>query len=151
VDDAAVSRRVKQDSRFSFPFRVRFSETDAQGIVFNGSYFTYVDTAITEYQRMLGFTWHETLRQGFDFVVAKVTFDFLLPTYFDDVIMVFIRTTRVRETSLDIAAEIYRDDPEELLTTAGVVHVSVNPQTKKPISVPEVYRRRVVEFEGLHS
>ena len=35
---------------FSFfhPFRVRYSEIDAQGVVFNAHYLTYYDTAINE-------------------------------------------------------------------------------------------------------
>ena len=34
--------------------RVRWAETDMQGIVFNGHYLTYFDVAITEYWRAIG-------------------------------------------------------------------------------------------------
>jgi len=32
--------------KFYFQFRVRYAETDAQGIVFNGNYLTYKDTVL---------------------------------------------------------------------------------------------------------
>jgi len=38
----------REHYNFFHPFRVRYSEIDAQGIVFNAHYFTYFDTAITE-------------------------------------------------------------------------------------------------------
>ena len=37
------------------PFRVRYSEIDGQGVVFNAHYLTYFDTTITEYFRALGY------------------------------------------------------------------------------------------------
>src|SRR5438445_12442479 len=40
---------------FFHPFRVRYSEIDGQGIVFNVHYLTYFDTTITEYFRALGY------------------------------------------------------------------------------------------------
>lgn len=37
--------------QFSFfhPFRIRYSEIDGQGVVFNAHYLTFYDTTITEY------------------------------------------------------------------------------------------------------
>ena len=40
---------------FFHPFRVRYSEIDGQGVVFNAHYLTYFDTTITEYFRALGY------------------------------------------------------------------------------------------------
>ncbi|HSC71381.1 MAG TPA: acyl-CoA thioesterase, partial [Candidatus Methylomirabilis sp.] len=40
--------------RFSFPIRVRYSEIDVQGIVYNSRYLEYVDVALTEYFRAMG-------------------------------------------------------------------------------------------------
>lgn len=140
---------MKANFKFSFPFRVRFAETDAQGIVFNGAYFTYLDSAITEYQRYLGFTWQEITRQGFDFLVASVTFEFRAPAFFDDIIHVFVRTEAIGNSSLTLGSEMYREDSDELLTLARMVHVTVKPETKKPVPVPDIYRKRVATFEGM--
>ena len=45
---------MKRDFNFNHKLRVRFGETDMQGIVFNGNYLTYYDVAWTEYFRALG-------------------------------------------------------------------------------------------------
>ena len=39
--------------------RVRFSDSDAQGIVFNGNYLTYFDDTITDYFDALGLKWSD--------------------------------------------------------------------------------------------
>lgn len=36
---------------FQYRLRVRYSEVDSQGIVFNANYLNYLDVAITEYFR----------------------------------------------------------------------------------------------------
>ena len=40
---------------FFYPLRVRYSEVDCQGVVFNANYLMYFDTTITEYFRALGY------------------------------------------------------------------------------------------------
>ena len=39
---------------FSHPLRVRWSEVDAQGVVFNPNYFVYADVAVLEFFRAAG-------------------------------------------------------------------------------------------------
>ena len=41
----------RQDFTFFHPLRVRWSEVDPQGIVFNPNYLAYADIALTEYMR----------------------------------------------------------------------------------------------------
>ncbi|MFZ5617174.1 MAG: acyl-CoA thioesterase [Pseudomonadota bacterium] len=48
----------RTDFSFFHPLRVRWSECDGQGIVFNVNYFLYYDIAIWEWTRALGYpTW----------------------------------------------------------------------------------------------
>ena len=44
---------AKTDFNFSTRFRVRWSEVDPQGVVFNARYLEYADIGITEYYRAL--------------------------------------------------------------------------------------------------
>jgi hypothetical protein len=48
---------------FFHPFRVRYSEIDGQGVVFNAHYLTYFDTTITEYFRALGYDQYADAKQ----------------------------------------------------------------------------------------
>ena len=82
---------AKSDFKFCFLFRVRYAETDAQGIVFFAHYLTYFDTAINEYLRDLPHNYIEHVKQtGTDFHVVKVTIEFYAPSHFDDEIEVSV-------------------------------------------------------------
>lgn len=73
----AMDEITPQDFAFVQPLRVRWSEVDQQGIVFNPHYLAYADLAITEYMRAIGFPYPESLHaHGTDtFAVhAEVTF-----------------------------------------------------------------------------
>ena len=74
---------AKSDYKFFFPFRVRYAETDAQGIVFFVHYLTYFDTAINKYFRDLPYNYIEHVKHtGADFHVVKVgTEELVLPSH----------------------------------------------------------------------
>ena len=69
---------------FFHPFRVRYSEIDGQGVVFNAHYLTYFDTTITEYFRALGYDQYADAKQsGVDFHVVKSVIEYKAPVRFD--------------------------------------------------------------------
>ena len=69
---------------FFHPFRVRYSEIDGQGVVFNAHYLTYFDTTITEYFRALGYDQYADAKQtGEDYHVVKSLIEYKAPVRFD--------------------------------------------------------------------
>jgi acyl-CoA thioester hydrolase len=69
---------------FFHPFRVRYSEIDGQGVVFNAHYLTYFDTTITEYFRALGYDQYADAKQtGEDFHIVKSLIEYKAPVRFD--------------------------------------------------------------------
>src|SRR6476620_6115324 len=69
---------------FFHPFRVRYSEIDGQGVVFNAHYLTYFDTTITEYFRALGYDQYADSKQaGEDFHVVRALIEYKAPVRFD--------------------------------------------------------------------
>ena len=69
---------------FFHPFRVRYSEIDGQGVVFNAHYLTYFDTTITEYFRALGYDqFADAKATGLDFHVVKSLVEYKAPIHFD--------------------------------------------------------------------
>src|SRR5262245_2241726 len=76
---------MRQDFWFHHPFRVRYSEVDAQAVVFNAHYLTYFDTAITEYFRALGYDYlGEVERSGVDFHLVRSVIEYKAPIRFDE-------------------------------------------------------------------
>ena len=141
-------RLVKVDFKFNHKLRVRFAETDLQGIVFNGNYLTYYDVAWTEYFRAMGMAWKDIVETGADTVLARTTIEFKSPAHFDDVLEVYTRVSKIGNTSITFDFEIYPEGDERLIGTSSSLYVCVDPKTLRPVRVPDLLRSRISEFEG---
>ena len=140
---------TKSDFKFCFPFRVRYAETDAQGIVFFAHYLTYFDTAINEYLRDLPHNYIEHVKQtGTDFHVVKVTVEFFAPSHFDDEIEVCVRTGRIGRSSLTFFIEIFPKNSETTLVKGKVVWVNTDQNTHKSVPLPEALVVKLRNKEG---
>jgi acyl-CoA thioester hydrolase len=139
---------VKEDFRFQHSLRVRFGETDLQGIVFNSNYLTYYDVAWTEYFRELGLTWKDMVASGVDTVLARTTVEFKSAARFDELLEIHTRVSRIGNTSLSFDFAIYPEGEDRLIGLASSLYVCIDPETQQPIRVPDDLRERIAEFEG---
>lgn len=140
---------AKSDYKFFFPFRVRYAETDAQGIVFYAHYLTYFDTAITEYIRDLPFNYVEHVQHtGTDFHVVKTVVEFFDPSYFDDEIEVHVRTGKIGRSSLTFFIEIFPKNEETVLVKGEVVWVNTDQKAKKSAPLPEELVAKLRDRDG---
>ena len=128
----------RSDYPFSFSFRVRYAETDAQGIVFYGNYLTYFDVAIHEYFRWLScdITAH-VAETGADFHTVRASVDFHAPSRFDDELDVFVRTDRIGRSSLSFDLAIFSGDEPQPRVTGGVVWVNADQQAHRSTPLPK--------------
>ena len=133
---------------FFFPFRVRYSEIDGQGVVFNAHYLTYFDTAITEYFRALGFDQYADAKQsGIDFHVVKSLIEYKAPVRFDWELDVGARVARIGNSSLTFEMVIYLKGGSEALITGEIVWVYTNQQTHRPVTIPASMRAMIATRE----
>ena len=70
---------------FTFLLRVRYSECDAQKVVFNARYAEYVDIAATEFMRAIWGGYDHLLERGIDFQVVNLNINWLASAHFDEV------------------------------------------------------------------
>ena len=128
---------AKSDFNFFYPFRVRYSEIDAQAIVFNAHYLTYFDTAVTEYLRALPYDYFGQLeRTGTDFHVVKSVVEYKAPIHFDEEIETHVRTAKIGRSSNTFALEIHPKGEDRLLTSGEVIWVNADQSTEKSCPVP---------------
>lgn len=122
-----------------WPTRVRYSEIDAQGVVFNGNYLAYFDTAITEYLRALpyAYTLGGDAASGTDFHIVKATVEYKKPIGFDAEIEVAIRAAKLGRTSLTFALAIFPRGGDALLSTGEIVWVNTDMKTHTAAPLPE--------------
>src|SRR3954465_4894632 len=126
---------------FYFPFRVRYSEIDAQGVVFNAHYLTYFDTSITEYFRALGYDQYADSRKtGIDFHVVKSLIEYKAPVLFDWELDVGARGARIGNTSISFELAIFRKGGQDALVTGEIVWVYTDQKSHRPVPIPASIR-----------
>jgi acyl-CoA thioester hydrolase len=134
--------------KFYYPLKVRYVETDAQGHVFFGNYFTYFDVALTEYMGNLDFTYADMLASGVDMYYVDARCQYQGRAFFEDLLHVHARIARFGNTSFSFEFAIVRAEDDELIANGEIAAVTVDMETGKPIRVPDALRRAVSEFEG---
>jgi acyl-CoA thioester hydrolase len=127
--------------------RVRFAETDLQGVVFYGNYFTYQDETFYEYLRQIGYPNKKLQENEWDVHVIHVSMDFTSFAEFEELLLNTIEITSIGETSLRAEYTVYSQDDNEELATGEVVYVAVGPDSE-PTRVPDDFREAVREFQG---
>jgi acyl-CoA thioester hydrolase len=131
--------------KFSAQTRVGFSDTDAQGIVYDGRYNPYFDLARVEYLRMLG----QLNRTGEgDFVMRANDVEYFAPARFDDELEIYVRVSRVGRTSVTFQFSAHKIPGDTLMVTAHQTLVYVDLEERQAVPIPDGYRSRVIEFEG---
>ncbi len=135
--------------RYHHQLRVRFAETDMQGIVFNGNYLIYFDVAWTEYIRAQGMTYQEMAEKfGTDTVLVGTTVHYRSPARFDDLLDIHTRVGKIGNTSLTVEFEIRLHDDDRLVATGENAYVFVKPGTQDKMRVPDGLRDLFSTFEG---
>ena len=137
----------RQDFRHLEPLRVRWAEIDAQGIVFNGHYLTYLDTAISGYWRALALPYADTMKQlGGDLFVRRSALDYLASARYDDRLDIGVRCREFGNSSMKVDGAFFRGD--QLLVQADMVYVFADAVAQTPQRLPDALRDVINGFEA---
>ena len=133
---------------FRHRLRVRWAEVDAQQVVFNGHYLTYLDVAISEYWRAVGLPYPDAfVHQGGDIFVRQHELAYNAPARLDDWLDVGLRCERIGNSSITIAWEVRCE--HRLLVSGEATYVYVELASGRPQKVPEVLREQIqAQSEG---
>lgn len=116
--------------------KIRYSDTDAQKIVFNGNYLTYIDDTLTDYFDALGETWDEMHAQGLDIVLVHIELDFASPARLGETVAVGLRATSIGNSSVRFAFRIWEQSTDRTIVEGSAVHVVVDAQNLEKRLVP---------------
>lgn len=129
---------------FRFLLRVRYSECDAQKIVFNARYGEYVDVATTEFFRALGLG--EAQASGeLDYRLVKQTTEWRASARFDDVLTLSVETARLGTTSFTLSTTFRRLGEDAVIASTETVYVLTDGRTHRPVALPDELRRTLEE------
>ena len=121
---------------FIHRLRVRYSECDLQGVLFNANYLAYMDHTITELWRAAYGGYTVMLDRGADIVVAEANLHFRAAARFDEEVVIEATVTNLGTTSITTAFRFF-DAAGELLLEAEIRHVWIDPQTRAKTQMPE--------------
>jgi acyl-CoA thioester hydrolase len=133
--------------KFMIEERVRWSDVDAAGIIFYGSYIRFFEYAETELFRAAGLP-YGLMFEELDIWLPRVHLenDFYKAAKLDDLLEVSVFIAKIGRSSLRLNFEVRRNGQEELIATAHFVLVTVRRSTFESIPVPGELRDRLAHF-----
>ena len=129
---------------FTYYLRVRYGECDAQKVVFNARYGDYVDVAVNEFFRALGFA-GALINGELDFQLVKQTTEWKASARFDQVLALSISVQHLGNTSFTLRTEFRVAGDARLIATVETVYVLVDEKTLKKTPIPDSLRAAMAE------
>ena len=124
--------------------KVRYSDSDAQGVVFNGNYLTYFDDTITDYFDALGPAWPD----GHELLLVHVEIDFHAPARLGEVLLTGARGARIGTTSLIFELATWNEQSGLPVASGTQVQVVADGTTYRPTPVPATLVEAIAALQG---
>ncbi len=120
--------------------KIRYSDSDAQAIVFNGNYLSYYDDTLTDVFDALGLDMATMHGKGVDVLTVHAQVDFKAPARLGETLEFSADLERIGTTSITFVIESRVADTGLITTTGKVVFVTVGHESHQPVPVPESLR-----------
>jgi acyl-CoA thioester hydrolase len=130
-----------------FEIRVRFEETDPQGVVFFGNYMIYQDESLYEYLREINYPNERLQSEGWDVHVVHADINYKNPARFEDIISNSFLIKEIGESSITVNYSACHSKENVLLVEGEVNYVAVDGDGN-PIRVPDEFRSAVLQYQG---
>jgi len=122
------------DFRFETEVRVRFSETDAQGVVHNAVYLVWFELARIDYLARFDGGYPALREQGVDATTVESHVRYAAPARFDERLRIQARCLDVRAARFRFEYEIDRDGTA--VADGWTTHACVDSRTLRPTRIP---------------
>jgi len=135
--------------KYKTVIETRFADFDMMGHVNNAVYFTYMEIARTKYwMQAINWDWKQT-----GVVIAHASLDYILPIFIADKISVYVRTSRIGESSFDLEYLLVKTahGKEEICSRGKTVCVAFDYTSKSKATIPINERAKMLSFEQLNN
>ena len=132
--------------RFATDLRVRFSETDAQGVVHNAVYLVWFEIARIDYLARFQGGYPALREQGLEALTLEAHVGYRAPARFDDRLGIHARCRDVRGARFRFEYEIERGGRP--IADGWTAHACVNGGTLRPTRMPAWLAEAIVGVEG---
>jgi acyl-CoA thioester hydrolase len=131
---------------FSTPVRVRFADTDAQGIAHNAIYLVWFEVARVEYLRAFAGGYQALRDKGIEALTLEAHCRYRAPARFDDELVLHTRCVGLRGARFRYEYAIARG--EEIVADGHTEHACVDAVTLRPTRLPEWLAEAIHKAEG---
>ncbi len=119
--------------------RVKYADTDAMGIVYNGRYLEYFEVGRTELLRAHGLPYSQVEENGYQLPLLEAFVKYKTPAKYDDLIEVEATVKELFSPKIHIDYILTRQGSGEVLATGYTEHVFIKKGTVKPVRPPAFY------------
>ena len=123
------------DFRFATEVRVRFAETDAQGVAHNSAYLVWFEIARIDYLARFRGGYPELRSEGIEALTIESHVRYLAPARFDDRLMIRCACGELRGARFRFDYAIERDGQD--VADGWTRHACVDAMTHRPRRLPE--------------
>jgi acyl-CoA thioester hydrolase len=120
---------------FSTDVRVRFAETDAQGIAHHAAFLVWFEVARVAYLERYAGGYQSIRDRGLEALTTGVEIRYLRAAYFDERLTVWARCGDLRGARFRYEYRVTRGD--ELVAEGATSHATVDARTYRPTRVPD--------------
>ena len=123
------------DFPFSTEIRIRFAETDAQGIAHHASFVVWLEVARVAFLERYAGGYQSIRERGLEALTTEVNLRYHRAAYFDERLTVWTRCVNMRGARFTYEYRIVRGD--ELVADGHTKHATVDAETYRPTRVPD--------------
>jgi len=134
---------------FFHPIEIRYGDLDPQGHVNNAKHLTYFEQARIAYMIELGLFTKDQSFMEVGVILADVHITYFEPVYFGQNIKVGVHISRLGNKSMTWEQNVVDADTDKDLAKGEVVMVTYDYRAEKTIPIPQEWRGKIIEFEGL--
>ena len=126
--------------------RVRYAETDAQGVVYYASYLIWFEVGRVDYLRQLGTDYTGLEAKGQGVMIVEANCRYHAPARFDDALTISTWCDDIRRSSFRFRYEVQRGDL--LLAEGYTVQVFMDMVQGEPMRIPPEIRALLEPPDG---
>ena len=123
---------------FELEVSPRFSEIDAMGIMWHGSYVKLLEDLREDFGRTFGMGYMDVYRTGFMTPVVHMSLDYKLPIRYEDGVRIRARYLECKAAKIVFAYELIKPDGT-IYATAETVQVFIDLEGELQLVTPDSY------------
>jgi acyl-CoA thioester hydrolase len=106
------------------------------GVAYYGNFLAFFETGRVEAMRQIAADYASIVRRGVHLPVVEAGVRYLLPTVFDDLLLVAVGTENIRGARFTFRYDVVRDSDQAHIATGFTVHACVDASSLRPIRMP---------------